>query len=127
MVAVAPGSVLTLSPAFSAIPSFPLLQLVVPGFSIRTLPPTIDNTVKGEKAATFVAHEDIPRIKENKTGTKNTILANEERLNSISVLPFDLIIVLKIKLPVLIIDLMVKITTGKKNSSFNYNYTRRLI
>jgi uncharacterized protein YqhQ len=91
------------------------------------LPPTIDNTVKGEKAATFVAHEDIPRIKENKTGSKNTILANEERLTSISVLSFNLIIVLKIRSPVIIVDLIVKITTGKKNSSFNYNCTRRLI
>jgi hypothetical protein len=48
-----------------------------------TLPPTIDKTVKGLKAATFVPHEAIPRIKENKTGIKNIILAKMERVECI--------------------------------------------
>jgi hypothetical protein len=85
--AEAPTSVLILSSASRVMPSCPLFQLLVPGFSTRTLPPTIDKTVKGVKAATFVAHEDIPKIKENKAGTKKIILYNKERVESIVVLP----------------------------------------
>jgi hypothetical protein len=91
------------------------------------LPPTIDKTVKGVKAAAFVAHEDTPRIKENTTGTKKIILNNEERIENIPMFSPYLIIVVKIRSPVMIVALASKITTGKKNSSFDHNYTRRLI
>jgi hypothetical protein len=81
MVAVAPVSLLTLLPVSSVIPSFPSVQLVVPGCWISTSPPTIDKTVKGVKAATFVEQEDTPRIKDSKTGTNKITRNNRERVD----------------------------------------------
>jgi hypothetical protein len=54
---------------------------------MRTLPPTIDNTVKGVKAAAFVPHEAIPKNKDKITGSNKKILYNKERLGSTTILP----------------------------------------
>jgi hypothetical protein len=54
---------------------------------MRTLPPTIDKTVNGLKAATFVPQEAIPKNKDKITGIKKIILHNKERLGSITILP----------------------------------------
>jgi hypothetical protein len=50
---------------------------------MRTLPPTIDKTVNGLKAATFVPQEAIPKNKDKITGIKNKILDKMERVECI--------------------------------------------
>jgi hypothetical protein len=57
------------------------------GFWTRTLPPTIDKTVKGVKAAAFVPQETVPNIKDKKMGVKSITLRNKERTEGILQFP----------------------------------------
>ena len=49
------------------------------------MPRTIDKTVNGLKAATFVPHAAIPKDKDSRTGTNKITRNNKERIDGISV------------------------------------------
>jgi hypothetical protein len=76
-----------LSPAWSVVPSFPTFQSEAFGFWTRTLPPTIDKTVKGLKAAAFVPQETSPNNKDKNRGVKSISLRNGERTEGILQFP----------------------------------------
>jgi hypothetical protein len=80
--AVAPVSVFIFSPASNDIPALPVIQVLEPVFWIKTLPPVIDKTVKGEFEA-LVPQADIPKSKDIVIGTKNKIRYKTERVERI--------------------------------------------